>query len=130
MPDAEWMADLLTALLPALTAGAGWAAARLGRSRKTDRALREGVKGLLRAKVIDLGLHYLAARALPPYGLETLRSCYDPYIALGDGDPAVAHIMHKCEALPVCAGTTDDKEEGNAGNLANGRQKPCGTVQG
>ena len=92
--------------------------------------LREGVKGLLRAKVIDLGLHYLAARALPPYGLETLRSCYDPYIALGDGDPAVAHIMHKCEALPVCAGTTDDKEEYNAGNLANGRQKPCGTVQG
>ena len=51
MPDAEWMADLLTALLPALTAGAGWAAARLGRSRKTDRALREGVKAAaLRAR--------------------------------------------------------------------------------
>ena len=45
MPDAEWMADLLTALLPALTAGAGWAAARLGRSRKTDRACARGSKG-------------------------------------------------------------------------------------
>lgn len=110
MPNAEWAANLVAALLPALTAAAGWVAAQLGRSRKTDKALREGVKGLLRAKVIDLGLHYLAARALPPYGLETLRSCYDPYIALGDGDPAVAHIMRKCEALPVCAGGEEEKE--------------------
>ena len=45
MPDAEWMADLLTALLPALTAGAGWAAARLGRSRKTDRVLLHTAAG-------------------------------------------------------------------------------------
>lgn len=62
------------------------------------------MKGLLRAKILDLGLHYLAEGTMPPYGMETLRGCYDPYIALGDGDPSVAHIMKKCESLPVRSG--------------------------
>lgn len=96
------IAQLSAALLPLLTAFCGWAAARLARSRKEEKAMREGVKGLLRAKVIDLGLHYLDRKTIPPYGMETLRSCYDPYMALGDGDPAVTHIMKKCEALQVC----------------------------
>ena len=98
----ETWPEILTAVLPLLTAFCGWAAARLTRSRKEEKALRDGVKGLLRAKVIDLGLHYLDRKSIPPYGMETLRSCYDPYIALGDGDPAVTHIMKKCEALQVC----------------------------
>ena len=96
--------EILTAVLPLITAFCGWAAARLTRSRKEEKALRDGVKGLLRAKVIDLGLHYISEEAVPPYGVETLRSCYDPYMALGDGDPAVKHIMQKCETLPVRSG--------------------------
>lgn len=100
----ENIPDILAAFLPLLTAFCGWAAARLTRSRKEEKALREGVKGLLRAKVIDLGLHYIQEKAVPPYGVETLRSCYDPYMALGDGDPSVTHIMKKCESLPVCSG--------------------------
>lgn len=98
----EILPDILTAILPLLTAFCGWAAAKLKSNRKETEAIKKGVKGLLRAKVIDLGLHYIEAKAIPPYGLETLRSCYDPYIALGDGDPAVTHIMKKCEALQVC----------------------------
>lgn len=100
----ETVTDLLAAMLPLVTAFCGWAAARLTRSRKQEKALRDGVKGLLRAKVIDLGLHYIEEQAVPPYGVEMLRSCYDPYMALGDGDPSVAHIMHKCENLPVRSG--------------------------
>lgn len=100
----EQVSDLVTAVLPLLTAFCGWAAARLTRRSKEEKALREGVKGLLRAKVIDLGLHYIQEEAVPPYGVETLRSCYDPYMALGDGDPSVSHIMHKCETLPVRSG--------------------------
>ena len=100
----EHLADLMAGLLPLLTAFCGWAAARLTRSRKQEKALRDGVKGLLRAKVIDLGLHYIDEQAVPPYGVETLRSCYDPYMALGDGDPSVTHIMKKCESLPVRSG--------------------------
>lgn len=101
---AEHLPDLMVGLLPLLTAFCGWAAARLTRSRKQEKALRDGVKGLLRAKVIDLGLHYIDEQAVPPYGVETLRSCYDPYMALGDGDPSVTHIMKKCESLPVRSG--------------------------
>ena len=97
----DFFPDIIKAVLPLLTAFCGWAAARLTRSRKEEKALRDGVKGLLRAKVIDLGLHYIQEEAVPPYGVETLRSCYDPYMALGDGDPAVTHIMKKCEALQV-----------------------------
>ena len=100
----ETVSSLVAALLPLLTAFGGWAAARLTHSRKEEKAMREGVKGLLRAKVIDLGLHYIQENSVPPYGVETLRSCYDPYMALGDGDPAVTHIMKKCENLPVHSG--------------------------
>lgn len=100
----EYLPDVVKAVVPLLAAFCGWAAAQLRRNRKEMDALRNGVKGLLRAKVIDLGLHYISEKEIPPYGMETLKSCYDPYIALGDGDPAVCHIMKKCESLPVRSG--------------------------
>lgn len=100
----EYLPDLVAAAVPLLTAFCAWAGAQLKRNRKEMDALKNGVKGLLRAKVIDLGLHYISEKEIPPYGMETLKSCYDPYIALGDGDPAVGHIMKKCESLPVRSG--------------------------
>ena len=100
----EYLPDVVKAVVPLLAAFCGWAAAQLRRNRKEMDALKNGVKGLLRAKVIDLGLHYISEKGIPPYGMETLKSCYDPYIALGDGDPAVGHIMKKCESLPVRTG--------------------------
>lgn len=100
----ENIPDILAAGLPLLTAFCGWAAAKLKQNKKENEALKIGVKGLLRAKVIDLGLHYIEEKSIPPYGLETIKGCYDPYMALGDGDPAVTHIMKKCENLPVRAG--------------------------
>lgn len=100
----EYLPDVVKAVVPLLAAFCGWAAAQLRQNRKEMDALKNGVKGLLRAKVIDLGLHYISEKEIPPYGMETLKSCYDPYIALGDGDPAVGHIMKKCESLPVRTG--------------------------
>ena len=94
-------------MVPLLTAFCGWAAAKLKQNKKETDALKTGVKGLLRAKIIDLGLHYIEAGSIPPYGMETLKGCYDPYMALGDGDPAVGHVMTKCEGLPVRAGDKD-----------------------
>ena len=52
-------AAALTVLVPLLAAFAGWAAGKLGKSRKEDKALTEGVKSLLRGQIIDLGLHYI-----------------------------------------------------------------------
>ena len=100
----ENLSEVMTALVPLLAAFCGWAAGQLRKSSKETVAIKSGLKGLLRAKVIDLGLHYVEDKEIPPYGLETLRSCYDPYMALGDGDPAVSHIMKKCESLPVRSG--------------------------
>ena len=108
----EVLQNVVAALVPLLAAICGWAGGRLKELRKKDaaaavemKAIKDGLKGLLRAKVIDLGLHYIEEEAIPPYGLETLRSCYDPYMTLGDGDPSVTHIMNKCEALPTRSGS-------------------------
>lgn len=100
----EYLPDVVAALVPLLAAFCGWAAAQLKRNRKEMDALKKGVKGLLRAKVIDLGLHYIEEGSIPPYGMETLKGCYGPYEELGDGDPAVGHIVKACESLPVRAG--------------------------
>lgn len=100
----EYLPDVVTALVPLLSAFCVWAAAQLRRNRKETDAIKNGVKGLLRAKVIDLGLHYIEEGSIPPYGMETLKGCYGPYEELGDGDPAVGHIVKTCESLPVRAG--------------------------
>lgn len=100
----EYLPDVVTALVPLLSAFCVWAAAQLRRNRKETDAIKNGVKGLLRAKVIDLGLHYIEEGSIPPYGMETLKGCYGPYEELGDGDPAVGHIVKACESLPVRAG--------------------------
>ena len=88
-------------------AAVGYAIGHFRREGKKSKALENGVKGLLRAKILDLGLHYIDEGTIPPYGLETLRSCDDPYMALGDGDPSVIHVVHKCESLPVRTGSEE-----------------------
>lgn len=110
------MQQYILAALPSLISGIMMAVAGalggyfVGKKKTQDKeaqAMKDGVKGLLRKATLELGLHYLKEGAVPPYGMETLRSCFDPYIVLGDGDPSVAHIVHKCENLPVRSGSED-----------------------
>ena len=103
-PIADGLAAALTVLVPLLAAFAGWAAARLGKSRKEDRALTEGVKSLLRGQIIDLGLHYLREGEIPPYGLDNLENYYTAYVDLGDGDRSTSDIMVRCRRLPIRSG--------------------------
>ena len=77
---------------------------QIGVDRQTnqkDKAVERGVKMLLRAKIIDLGLHYLEVGEIPPYGMETLKGCYKEYEALGDGDHSVGDIVRRCETLKI-----------------------------
>lgn len=104
-PIADKLAAVLTLLLPLLTAFAGWAAAQLGKSRKADKALTEGVKSLLRGQIIDLGLHYIKDGDIPPYGLDSLENYYTAYVDLGDGDRSVHDIMDRCQKLPIRSGS-------------------------
>lgn len=64
----DFLQNLFTALLPIVTAFAGWAGARIRNTNQKDKAVERGVKMLLRAKIIDLGLHYLEVGEIPPYG--------------------------------------------------------------
>ena len=101
---ADALAAALTAVLPLATALAGWAAGKLGRGRKADKALTEGVKSLLRGQIIDLGLHYIRAGEIPPYGLDTLENYYAAYVDLGDGDRSTHDIMDRCRKLHIRSG--------------------------
>lgn len=104
-PLADKLAASMTVLLPLLTAFAGWAAAQLGKSRKADKALTEGVKSLLRGQIIDLGLHYIKEGDIPPYGLDSLENYYTAYVDLGDGDRSVHDIMDRCRRLHIRSGS-------------------------
>lgn len=101
---ADKLAAAVTVLLPVLTAFAGWAVAQLGKSRKADKALTEGVKSLLRGQIIDLGLHYIKEGEIPPYGLDTLENYYTAYVDLGDGDRSTHDIMDRCWKLHIRSG--------------------------
>lgn len=96
----DW-GQLASLVLPVLTAFAGWAAAKLKGGAKRDKAIEQGVKSLLRGQIIDLGLHYLKAGSIPPYGMDNLRSYYAAYIDLGDGDKSVTDLMEQCKELPL-----------------------------
>lgn len=104
-PLADKLAATVTVLLPVLTAFAGWAVAQLGKSRKADKALTEGVKSLLRGQIIDLGLHYIKEGDIPPYGLDSLENYYTAYVDLGDGDRSVHDIMDRCRRLHIRSGS-------------------------
>ncbi|MFR3225373.1 MAG: hypothetical protein ACLTWO_02285 [Blautia massiliensis (ex Durand et al. 2017)] len=101
---ADALAAALTAVLPLATALAGWAAGKLGRGRRADKALTEGVKSLLRGQIIDLGLHYIKEGEIPPYGLDTLENYYAAYVDLGDGDRSTHDILDRCRRLPIRGG--------------------------
>lgn len=101
---ADALAAALTAVLPLATALAGWAAGKLGRGRRADKALTEGVKSLLRGQIIDLGLHYIKEGEIPPYGLDTLENYYTAYVDLGDGDRSTHDIMDRCRRLSIRGG--------------------------
>lgn len=108
----EYIPQIVEILIPVLTAACGLAVGRLNAMKKRDaaheaemKAIKDGVKGLLRKEIIDTGMHYIGKGYIPPYGIETLKGCYAPYVKLGDGDPAVAHIMNKCEALEIRSGS-------------------------
>ena len=101
---ADALAAALTAVLPLATALAGWAAGKLGRGCRADKALTEGVKSLLRGQIIDLGLHYIKEGEIPPYGLDTLENYYAAYVDLGDGDRSTHDILDRCRRLPIRGG--------------------------
>lgn len=90
------MQQYILAALPSLISGIMMAVAGalggyfVGKKKTQDKeaqAMKDGVKGLLRKATLELGLHYLKEGAVPPYGMETLRSCFDPYTSWATATP-------------------------------------------
>lgn len=107
--------DFLNVLLPVVTLWAGWATGRIREKKKKEalaeteeKALREGVKSLLRGQIIDLGLHYIREGEIPPYGLDNLENYYTAYVDLGDGDRSTHDIMERCRRLHIRSGYDDE----------------------
>ena len=103
--------DFLNVLLPVVTLWAGWATGRLREKKKKEalaeteaKALRDGVKSLLRGQIIDDGLHYLAEGAIPPFALQSMELQYDAYDRLGDGDKSVNDIVIRSKGLKIRSG--------------------------
>lgn len=103
--------DFLNVLLPVVTLWAGWATGRLREKKKKEalaeteaKALRDGVKSLLRGQIIDDGLHYLAEGAITPFALQSMELQYDAYDRLGDGDKSVNDIVIRCKGLKIRSG--------------------------
>lgn len=96
--------NLITALLPIVTAFAGWAAAQLRQSSKRDKAVESGVKMLLRERIIDRGMHYIAKGEIPPFALENIKGMHFAYVDLGDGDKSVNVIVDRCKSLKIVNG--------------------------
>lgn len=90
--------DVLVSALPSLlsavvTAVMGFLLGRLKTARKQDEAVKNGVKCLLRLKIIELCNHYADESIIPPYGMENVLTVYQAYIDCGDGDPSVGHMV-------------------------------------
>ena len=100
----EELTRILAACSPVLALVAGWAAGQLRSVHKKDRAMENGVKMLLRAKLIDKCLHYIEKGRVPPFALETIKGLYQSYLELGDGDPSVGDLVGRVEQLEIRVG--------------------------
>ena len=111
----EYLPQIVEIVIPALTALCGLAVGRINRLKKRDaekdtaheaemKAIKDGVKSLLRGQIIDLGLHYIKEGDIPPYGLDNLENYYTAYVDLGDGDRSTHDIMQTCRRLPIRSG--------------------------
>lgn len=66
--------------------------------------MKDGVKMLLRAKIIDKCLYYMQVGSIPPYALDTIKGLFASYLALGDGDRSVEDLVEQVERLKIRSG--------------------------
>lgn len=95
---------VLSAMSPVLALAAGWMAGQIRGQSKHDKAMEDGVKMLLRTKIIDKCLHYIQEDSIPPYALETIKGMYASYLALGDGDRSVGDLVDRVERVRIRPG--------------------------
>lgn len=91
-----------------LGGGLTWSIARLKGGVKREKALEDGLKSLLRGKLIDYHDKYTERGYCPIYAKESARRSYEAYRDLG-GNGVITQLYEALMALPV-----SDKEEETA----------------
>ncbi len=91
-----------------ISGGLAFLLARMRGGIKRERALQEGVKNLLRGKLIDYYEKYSEKGVCPIYAKESVRRSYEAYHELG-GNGVITKLYEELMALPA-AGREPENE--------------------
>ena len=106
MPDwitrywVEWLFGIVAEMM---VAGYQRVSKHMRHAQKKDRALDDGMRALLRDRIISACDHYLEKGFAPVYVRENITSMYDAYHSLG-GDGIVTDMVQQTMKLPYMNG--------------------------
>ena len=93
----EWVFALVTACL-------AWCYRmlykKIKQQREENEALKDGLRSLLKDRLIDNHQKYTSAGSIPIYARESMLSMYSAYSSL-NGNGTVTHLMEEIEELPT-----------------------------
>lgn len=95
-----WLEVLFGLIVAAVGAGYRHTYKRLQEQKKEQEAFRNGMKALLRDRIIESYNRCLEKGYCAIYSLENIHALYKEYKALG-GNGAIAELVEKAEALPT-----------------------------
>lgn len=101
----ENVVAIISTTAPIFAMLAGWMIGQVKNSNKEDRAIKDGVKMLLRVKIIDKCLSHLEDNHITPYELDIVKELYASYVALGNGDKSIGDLIERTKKLPMLTHT-------------------------
>ncbi|HIR78901.1 MAG TPA: hypothetical protein IAD38_07830 [Candidatus Egerieenecus merdigallinarum] len=96
----EWLFGIVAALV---AASYRWVSKHMRHARRQDKALDDGMRALLRDRIISACDHYFEKGYAPVYARENIASMYEAYHSLG-GDGIVTDMVRQAMELPYKKG--------------------------
>ena len=103
----EWLFGIMAALA---AASYRRISKHMRHTQKKDRALDDGMRALLRDRIISACDHYFEKGYAPVYARENITSMYDAYHSLG-GDGIVTDMVRQTMELPYKKGDDSFSEQ-------------------
>lgn len=95
-----WMEALFGIILTGLSVAYRVLAKKFKEEISEQKAQREGLKSLLRDRIIQSYNHYMELKRIPIYARENVESMYNAYHSLG-GNGTVTNLVETLKALPT-----------------------------
>ena len=96
----EWVGPAISAAALVLVALIEAGAARDRKKIKNQSAVQDGVRALLRDRIIQAHNHYAEKGYIPVYGMENVLAMYNAYHALG-GNGTGTELYERVKKLPI-----------------------------